>query len=309
MRTSKQQRYDRFRAKENASKYHWDRMNKEEKKWLIAFDASEYEVERGHINEAINLLTAQDIIPREKYINDMESRREDFRKSNPITAALESKAKRKYDNYQGIRAPKSNTYDVSDFVRVMPGKILKDDLGYTPPFNEAEVQHTASSEPEHTDSHLADKIYKPFKVEAGLNPDETAVMINPEDGMIAAIDAARAKGNRSLEKLIEDAKLSKEAKEDLLARTQTMTYTGMTYTLHGTQFMNLNYILQARNGQLYVQDQHDRIQTLALYLKRHTADSYATHAIVSYPSQPIQTWVFKAGHRSNVEGSAIQWAI
>ena len=136
---------------------------------------------------------------------------------------------------------------------------------------------------------------------------EKGITLSPEDGYIAAIDAARVKGNRSLEKLIEDAKLSKEAKEDLLARTQTMTYTGMTYTLHGTQFMNLNYVLQARNGQLYVQDQHDRIQTLALYLKRHTADSYATHAIVSYPSQPLQTWVFKAGHRSNVEGSAIQW--
>jgi hypothetical protein len=278
-------------------------MSKAEKDWLIAFEVSEYEAERGHVPEAVNALIDLGITIPNSYLDNMRERRETKRRTNPQIA--ESLTAQKTKNRKTNPRLRSD-YDSSDFVCVMPGKILKDDLGFTPAFNDAEIVQAASGNADHTENHLSDKIYKPFKVEAGLNPDETAVMINPEDGIIEAIDQARSK-NRSLEKLIEDAKLSKEAKEDLLARTQTMTYTGMTYTLHGTQFMNLNYVLQARNGQLYVQDQHDRIQTLALYLKRHTADSYATHAIVSYPSQPLQTWVFKAGHRSNVEGSAIQW--
>jgi len=284
MRTAKQKKQDHFRAKENASKYHWDLMTKQEKEWLIAFELSEHETERGHIYEAIAALIDVGVTPSIQYVKGLRASRLAHRDSNPTLSDIKIKADRKYDNYQGIRAPKSNSYDALDYARVMRSQNAEDTL---------------------TRTDLTDGFLSSLKKE--MDPDNTAMTVNPEDGLINAIDAARAKGNRSLEKLIEDAKLSKEAKEDLLARTQTMTYTGMTYTLHGTEFMNLNYVLQARNGQLYVQDQHDRIQTLALYLKRHTADSYATHAIVSYPSQPIQTWVFKAGHRSNVEGSAIQW--
>jgi hypothetical protein len=132
-------------------------------------------------------------------------------------------------------------------------------------------------------------------------------MINPEDGMIEAIDLTRSK-HRSLEKLIEDAKLSKEAKTNLIELTQAFTYEAMTYTMHGNEYMNLNYVLRGVNGSLYVQDQHDRVQTLALYLKRHTEDSYATHANIYWPDGLRDVWVFQRGPRSNIEGKAVLYA-
>ena len=305
MRTTKQKKHDYFRAKENASKYHWDRMTKEERDWLVAFDASEYEVERGHINDALNLLTEQNIVPSEEYINGMESRREDARKSNPVTADIETKAKRKYDNYQGIRAPKDNMYDSADYVRVMPGKILKDDLGFTAVYSTTEALESVEGNADHVEGHLADKVYKPFKVEAGLNPDETAVMLNPEDGMIEAIDHA-AKKARSLEKLIEDAKLSKEAKDALRAKTQGFVYAGSTYSKHANLILDMNYILKGQDGLLWVQDQHGRLQSLALYLKRRTSESIITHAETSYP-ELLEIWVFKRGPRSDIEGKAVKY--
>lgn len=137
---------------------------------------------------------------------------------------------------------------------------------------------------------------------------EQGVCIDPTEVLTEAINESQVK-KCSLERLVEDYKLSKIAKADLLARTQKMTYEAMTYTFHGRQYMNLNYILKGVNGQLYVQDQHDRIQSLELYLTRHTNDSYATHAEVWYPGQAGQTWVYKAGAKSNIEGKAVQYEV
>ena len=120
------------------------------------------------------------------------------------------------------------------------------------------------------------------------------------------IDLAKSKG-RSLEKLIEDAKLSKEAQEVLKEKAQTFSYGATVYTFHGRQYMNLNYVLVAQDGTEWVQDQHGRLARLALYLKRETSDSFATHCEIYYPGQSAQIWIFEAAKRSNIEGKAIQW--
>jgi hypothetical protein len=302
MRTSKQQRYDRFRAKENASKYHWDRMTKEEKKWLIAFEVSEYEAERGHMYEAVDALLKVEVSLSDNYIAGMRERRETVRRTNPqVAESLTSQKTKKRKTGSRLRSD----YDSADYVRVMPGKILKDDLGFDAVYSVAEAEQKASGDADHTDDHLADKVYKPFTIEAGLNPDETAVMVNPEDGMIEAIDQARSK-NRSLEKLVMDAKLSKEAKELLAAKAQAMVYEATTYSKHANLILDMNFIYRAPNGQLWVTDQHGRLQTLALYLKRRTSESIVTHAEVSYPSL-LQNWVFQKGKRSDIEGKAVQY--
>lgn len=288
MKTAKQKKHDYFRAKENASKYHWDRMTKEERDWLIAFEVSEYEAERGHISEAVDALLDLGVVPNDQYVENMRERRETARRTNPQSAETMNAQDRKQNNYQGVRAPKSNMYDSSDFVRVMRGPVDQDDLGIEPAYSKDEVYDQA------------------FKIEKETNPDNVAVMVNPEDGMIEAIDQARSK-SRSLEKLIEDAKLSKEAKANLLNMAQKFTYEAMTYTMHGTQYMNLNYILKGVNGVLMVQDQHDRIQTLELYLKRCTEDSFATHAEIYHPNGTKETWVYKKGPRANIEGKAVKY--
>jgi hypothetical protein len=137
---------------------------------------------------------------------------------------------------------------------------------------------------------------------------EQGVCIDPTEVLTEAINESQLK-KCSLERLVEDYKLSKIAKADLLERTQKMTYAATTYTFHGTQYMNLNYILKGVNGQLYVQDQHDRIQSMELYLKRQTSDSFATHAEVWYPGQPGTTWIFQPGPKSNIEGKAVQYEV
>jgi hypothetical protein len=289
MRTTKQQKFDKFRAKDNASKYHWERMTKEEREWLIAFEVSEYEAERGHIVEAVDALINVGVIPSDKYVQDMRERRDSAVKSNTQRAESDVIRRRRRQNYQGIRAPKDNMYDSSDYLRVKRGPVDEDDLGVEFAYNKEEVYDLAFG-----------------AVKKETSPDNVAVMVNPEDGMIEAIDQARSK-SRSLEKLIEDAKLSKEAKANLLALAQKFSYKAMTYTMHGTQYMNLNYILVGADGQLYVQDQHDRIQTLALYLKRHTEDSFATHAEVYYPDGTKEIWIFQPGVRSNIEGKAVKY--
>lgn len=133
---------------------------------------------------------------------------------------------------------------------------------------------------------------------------ERGITISPEDGILEAIDQAKSK-NRNLEKLIEDAKLSKEAKEDLAVRTQSFDYAAMLYVFHGRQYMSLNYILKTPNGKLWVQDQHERLCTLDLYLKRETNDSFATHCEVYFPAGTKQVWIHQAGKRSNIEGKAV----
>lgn len=137
---------------------------------------------------------------------------------------------------------------------------------------------------------------------------ERGIATNPEENLAEAIHESQVR-KCSLERLVEDYKLSKIAKADLLARTQKMTYEAMTYTFHGTQYMNLNYVLKGVNGHLYVQDQHDRIQPLELYLKRSTEDSFATHAEVWYPGQPGETWIFQPGAKSNIEGKAVKYEV
>lgn len=136
---------------------------------------------------------------------------------------------------------------------------------------------------------------------------EKGVTSDPSDGIIDAIDQSKLKSHRSLEKLIEDAKLSKEAKELLEAKAQGFTYVATVYTFHGRQYMNLNYVLKSPNGQLWVQDQHDRLATMELYLKRETSDSFATHCEIFHPASEVQIWVFKAGAKSNIEGKAVQY--
>lgn len=289
MRTAKQQRYDRFRAKENASKHHWDRMTQAEKDWLVAFEVSEYEAERGHISDAVNALLDVGVIPSNKYVQDMRARQVSARNDNPTRSASKLKADRKYDNYQGIRAAKDNLYDSSDYLRVKRGPVDQDDLGVEPAFNKEEIYDLAFG-----------------AIKKETSPDNTAVMLNPEDGMIEAIDHA-AKKNRSLEKLVMDAKLSKEATELLKAKMQTMTYAASTYSKHANLILDMNFVLKAPNGQLWVIDQHDRLQTLALYLKRRTSESIVTHAEVSYPGLLLQNWVFKRGARSDIEGKAVQY--
>jgi hypothetical protein len=137
---------------------------------------------------------------------------------------------------------------------------------------------------------------------------ERGIATNPEENLVEAINESQLK-KCSLERLVEDYKLSKIAKAELLARTQKMTYEAMTYTFHGTQYMNLNYILKGANGQLYVQDQHDRIQSMQLYLKRQTEDSFATHAEVWYPGRVGEAWVFQPGPKSNIEGKAVKYEV
>jgi hypothetical protein len=287
MRTNKQQKFDKFRAKDNASKYHWDRMTKEERDWLIAFEVSEYEAERGHVSEAVDALIDVGVVPSDKYVENMRERFQTARVTNPQRAETLSAYRAQARSTESRNT--HNVYDSSDYVRVKRGPVDEDDLGVEFAFNKEEVYDLAFG-----------------AVKKETNPDNTAVMINPEDGMIEAIDQARSK-SRSLEKLIEDAKLSKEAKANLLALAQKFSYKAMTYTMHGTQYMNLNYILVGADGQLYVQDQHDRIQTLALYLKRHTEDSFATHAEVYYPDGTKEIWIFQPGARSNIEGKAVKY--
>jgi len=305
MRTAKQLRFDRWKTKENASKYHWNRMTKAEKDWLAAFDVSEQEAERGHIADAVDTLLTVNVTPSNKYIQEMSTRYENTRTSNPKIAESEKANSRKQNNYQGIRAPKSSMYDSSDFVRVQPGKTLKDDLGFTAVYTNTEAEQAAAGNNDYTDDHIADKVYKPFAIEAGLNPDETAVMLNPEDGIIEAIDFA-AKKNRSLEKLVMDAKLSKEALELLTAKLQQMTYAATTYSKHANLILDMNFIVRAPNGVLWVLDQHERLQTLALYLKRRTSESIISHAEVSFPGCPLQVWTYQLGARSNIEGKAVR---
>lgn len=301
MRTEKQKRHDYFRAKENASKYHWDRMTKQEREWLIAFEVSEYEAERGHVTEAVDALSRVGVTPNNNYIQTMRERHATTKRVNPQNAETTTKNQTRKTNQKRT----ANMYDSADYVRVAPGKILKDDIGFDAVYSKAEAEQAVEGSNEHTEGHLADKIYKPFKVEAGLNPDETACMINPEDGMIEAIDHA-AKKNRSLEKLIEDAKLSKEAKELLEAKTQRFEYAATTYSKHANLILDMNFILRAPNGVLWVQDQHGRLQTMELYLKRRTSESVITHAEVSFPETVLQVWVFKPGAKSNIEGKAVK---
>lgn len=285
MRTAKQKRYDHFRAKENASKYHWDRMTKEEKEWLVAFEVSEYEAERGHIAEAVDALLNVRTVPTDKYVNDLRDRWTTTRKTNPQIA---EQATQNDEKRFKTRVPKLNSYDSSDYVRVMRGPVDHDDLGVEFAYSKEEIYDQA------------------FGVKKETSPDNLAVMLNPEDGMIEAIDHA-AKKNRSLEKLVMDAKLSKEATELLKAKMQTMTYAASTYSKHANLILDMNFVLKAPNGQLWVIDQHDRLQTLALYLKRRTSESIVTHAEVSYPSLLLQNWVFKRGARSDIEGKAVQY--
>lgn len=287
MRTFKQKKYDHFRAKENASKYHWDRMTKKERDWLVAFEVSEYEAERGHIAEAVDALLGVDTVPTDKFVQDMRDRRIAAMNNNPQRAESMAITDGKRNTTNNKRNTQ-NVYDSSDYVRVMRGPVDQDDLGSELAFTKDEVYDIA------------------YGVKKETNPDNTAVTVNPEDGIIEAIDQSRSK-SRSLEKLIEDAKLSKEAKENLLAITQKFEYAAMTYTFHGTQYMNLNYILKGANGLLYVQDQHDRIQSMELYLKRHTEDSFATHAEVYWPEGAKETWVYQKGPRSNIEGKAVKY--
>jgi hypothetical protein len=296
MRTPKQKKHDYFRAKENAGKYHWDRMTKTEKEWLIAFEVSEYEAERGHISEAVEALINVGTIPTDNYVQGMRSRYAAERTGNPQKAETHVRLDRAKDNYQGIRAPKSSLYDSSDYVRVLRGAVDKDDLSYEPPTSKSEVFVQVNG---------AEGYVEGYKVEKETSPDNLAVMINPEDGMIEAIDHA-AKKNRSLEKLVMDAKLSKEATELLNAKMQTMTYAATTYSKHANLILDMNFILKAPNGQLWVIDQHNRLQTMALYLKRRTSESIVTHAEVSYPGL-LQNWVFLKGKRSDIEGKAVQY--
>jgi hypothetical protein len=291
MRSKKQRDLDRARAKNNASEYHWKQMTAAEKEWLIAFETSEYEAERGHISEAVDVLLEVGVVPSDSYVEGMRARHVAARNDNPKRSDAKIKADRKYDNYQGIRKPKSNMYDSSDYVRVMRGPVDEDALGIEPAYNKEEVY---------------DQAFGPILKET--NPDNVAVMVNPEDGMIDAIGLAKSKG-RSLEKLIEDAKLSKEAQELLLAKAQKLTYSAMVYTFHGRQYMNLNYIRIAPDGSEWVVDQHKRLVRLSLYLKRETSDSFATHCEIWRPgaSKP-EVWVFQAGHRSDVEGKAVCYA-
>ena len=294
MRTTKQKKHDYFRAKENASKYHWDRMTKEEKEWLIAFEVSEHEAERGHISDAVDALIDIGVIPSDQYVQGMRERRAADRIANPQTAETEAKIKRKAR--KGDARNTHNVYDSSDFVRVMRGVVDKDDLSYEPPTSKSEVFVQVNG---------AEGYVEGYKVEKETSPDNLAVMLNPEDGMIEAIDHA-AKKNRSLEKLVMDAKLSKEATELLNAKMQTMIYAASTYSKHANLILDMNFIYRAPNGQLWVTDQHGRLQTLALYLKRRTSESIVTHAEVSYPGL-LQNWVFLKGKRSDIEGKAVQY--
>jgi hypothetical protein len=286
MRTAKQQKFDKFRAKDNASKYHWDRMTKAEKDWLIAFEVSEYEAERGHISDAVDALINVGTVPSDKYVEGMRERRNAAINENPQRA--QSAVARESKRYKTNQKRTANMYDSSDYVRVMRGPVDEDDLGVEFAYSKEEVYDLA------------------FGIKKETSPDNVAVMVNPEDGMIEAIDQARSK-SRSLEKLIEDAKLSKEAKAALLAKTQGFTYAGTTYSKHANLILDMEYILRGQDGLLWVQDQHGRLQSLALYLKRRTSESIITHADASYPNQQLQIWVFKPGHRSDVEGKAVQY--
>lgn len=247
---------------------HKGKMTFAEQKWAEAFEELQYAEQRGKGAEAKQFFeTLTGREPNEQDISKINANIQIAISSNPTRAEAKAKNDVKRGHNRNIRKRKSNMYGAIDF-----------------------------------------QMHKGFKWDEDEGEMvEQGICINPTDVMDEAIDEARSK-NRSLEKLIIDVKLSKEAKADLLAKTQLMTYEAMTYTFHGTQYMNLNYILRAPNGQLFVQDQHDRIQTLALYLKRHTADSFATHAEVYYPglSKP-EIWIFKPGHRSDVEGKAVQY--
>jgi hypothetical protein len=277
------------RASDTSSKVQEGKMTVAEQQWAESFEELLYAEQRGKIHDAVDAfekLTGR--APRQAEIAKINANIQTAITSNPTRASKDDIHNKKRGQNQGIRAPKSNMYDSSDYVRVMRGPVDQDDLGIEPAYSKDEVYDQA------------------FKIEKETNPDNVAVMVNPEDGMIEAIDQARSK-SRSLEKLIEDAKLSKEAKANLLSLAQKFSYKAMTYTMHGTQYMNLNYILVGADGQLYVQDQHDRIQTLALYLKRHTEDSFATHAEVYYPDGTKEIWIFQPGVRSNIEGKAVKY--
>lgn len=286
MRSKKQRELDRARAKNNASEYHWKQMTAKEKEWLIAFETSEYEAERGHISEAVDALLEVGVVPTDRYVNGLRDRWTTARKTNPkIAETAAVNENRRFKTKKNTQ----NNYDASDYVRVMRGPVDEDALGIEPAYNKEEVY---------------DQAFGPILKET--NPDNVAVMVNPEDGIIEAIDQAKSKG-RSLEKLIEDAKLSKEAQELLKEKAQTFSYGATAYTFHGRQYMNLNYVLVAQDGTEWVQDQHGRLARLALYLKRETSDSFATHSEIYYPGQSAQIWIFEAAKRYNIEGTAKRW--
>ena len=280
------------------------KMNEDEEAWARAFEELLYAEQRGKIHDAVDAfvkLTSR--APKEAEVAKINANIQMAISSNPTRAEAKAKDNKKRGMSRGIRAPKSSMYDASDYVRVMPGKVNKDDLGFEAAYSKDEITQVFESDDGHVE-HA--KLERFIKVEAGLNPDETSVMVNPEDGMIDAIDLAKSKG-RSLEKLIEDAKLSKEAQEVLKEKAQTFSYGATVYTFHGRQYMNLNYVLVAQDGSEWVQDQHGRLARLALYLKRETSDSFATHCEIYYPDTPVQVWIFEAAKRSNIEGKAIQW--
>lgn len=264
------------------------KMTVEEQLWAEKFEEMLYAEQRGKIHDALDafeILTNRQ--PTKAEIEKINANIQVAITSNPTRAEAQGKADIKRGRNQGIRNPKDNMYDSSDFVRVMRGPVDQDDLGIEPAYSKDEVYDQA------------------FKIEKETNPDNVAVMVNPEDGMIEAIDQARSK-SRSLEKLIEDAKLSKEAKAALIARTQGFVYAGTTYSKHANLILDMNFILKGQDGLLWVQDQHGRLQSLALYLKRRTSESIVTHAEASYP-ELLEIWVFKRGPRSDVEGKAVKY--
>ena len=265
------------------------KMNENEEAWARAFEELLYAEQRGKIHDAVDaFVKLTNRAPKEAEVAQINANIQMAISSNPTRAEAKAKDNKKRGMSRGIRAPKSNMYDASDYVRVLRGVVNEEDLGVEAACSKEEVYDQA------------------FGIKKETNPDNVSVMVNPEDGMIDAIDLAKSKG-RSLEKLIEDAKLSKEAKEVLKEKAQTFSYGATAYTFHGRQYMNLNYVLVAQDGTEWVQDQHGRLARLALYLKRETSDSFATHSEIYYPGQSAQIWIFEAAKRSNIEGTAKRW--
>lgn len=138
----------------------WERMTPEEREWAEKFERLEYQIERGYAKEAIEIAKELNPDVTEQAVQQIREDVESKKRCNPSKAEADRKADVTRGRSKGIRAPKSNMYDASDWVR-HGGLIPSDD------------EFQDNGEPALT---------------------EKGITVSPEDAIIEALDAAAAHG-------------------------------------------------------------------------------------------------------------------
>jgi hypothetical protein len=127
-------------------------------------------------------------------------------------------------------------------------------------------------------------IYKARKAHYTENDwlrDADVVTLSPEVSMIDALDAARTKSLRSLEKLAYDSRLSKEAKEALDWQISDKNLVGCACIMVKGQIETWYEVFKTRTGIEVVRD-HGRLLPKAIWLERRATDSVCERVIIDY---------------------------